>query len=53
LLSKGELARVLSRWSDERYPLDADDPSRHLPPAKVRAFPDFVREIAVQEEASR
>jgi DNA-binding transcriptional LysR family regulator len=51
LLSKGELAQILSRWSDERYPLYAYHPSRHLPPAKVRAFLDFVQEIAVREKA--
>jgi len=52
ILSKGELAQILSRWSDERYPLYAYHPSRHLPPAKVRAFLDFVQEIAVQEGAT-
>jgi DNA-binding transcriptional LysR family regulator len=45
-LSKGELVQILSRWSDERYPLYAYHPSRHLPPAKVRAFLAFVQEIA-------
>jgi DNA-binding transcriptional LysR family regulator len=49
LLAKGELVQILSRWSDERYPLYAYHPSRHLPPAKVRAFLDFVHEIAAQE----
>jgi DNA-binding transcriptional LysR family regulator len=49
LLSTGELVQILSRWSDERYPLYAYHPSRHLPPAKVRAFLDFVQEIAVQD----
>lgn len=44
-LSKGELVQILSQWSDERYPLYAYHPSRHLPPAKVRAFLDFVLEI--------
>jgi DNA-binding transcriptional LysR family regulator len=46
MLSKGELVQILSQWSDERYPLYAYHPSRHLPPAKVRAFLDFVQEIA-------
>jgi DNA-binding transcriptional LysR family regulator len=49
LLSTGALVQILSRWSDERYPLYAYHPSRHLPPAKVRAFLDFVQEIAVQD----
>ena len=51
LLSTGALVRILSRWSDERYPLYAYHPSRHLPPAKVRAFLDFVQEIAVQDRS--
>jgi DNA-binding transcriptional LysR family regulator len=50
LLSRGELMQILSRWADEQYPLYAYHPSRHLPPAKVRAFLDFVQEIAAQEE---
>ncbi|WP_426433573.1 LysR family transcriptional regulator [Bradyrhizobium genosp. P] len=49
LLAKGELVQILSRWADERYPLYAYHPSRHLPPAKVRAFIDFVQEVAAQE----
>jgi DNA-binding transcriptional LysR family regulator len=49
LLSTGALVQILSRWSDERYPLYAYHPSWHLPPAKVRAFLDFVQEIAVQD----
>ena len=44
MLSRGELVQILSEWSDERYPLYAYHPSRHLPPAKVRAFLDFVLE---------
>ncbi len=46
LLARGELVQVLPQWSGERYPLHAYHPSRHLPPAKVRAFLDFVQEIA-------
>jgi DNA-binding transcriptional LysR family regulator len=38
LLAKGELVQILSRWSDERYPLYAYHPSRHLPPAKFGPF---------------
>jgi hypothetical protein len=34
--------QVLPDWAEERYPLHAYHPSRHLPPAKVRAFLDFV-----------
>jgi DNA-binding transcriptional LysR family regulator len=48
-LKSGELVPILSDWSEERYPLYAYHPSRHLPPAKVRAFLDFVHEIATDE----
>jgi DNA-binding transcriptional LysR family regulator len=44
--ASGELVHILPDWSNERWPLYAYHPSRHLPPAKVRAFLDFVREIA-------
>ena len=42
LLTSGELVQILADWAEERYPLYAYHPSRHLPPAKVRAFLDFV-----------
>jgi DNA-binding transcriptional LysR family regulator len=45
-LERGELVRILTGWSDELYPLYAYHPSRQLPPLKVRAFLDFVQEIA-------
>ncbi|MEW6436855.1 MAG: LysR family transcriptional regulator [Pseudomonadota bacterium] len=41
-VSRGELVQVLPDWAEERYPLYAYYLSRHLPPAKVRAFLDFV-----------
>ncbi|WP_213741692.1 LysR family transcriptional regulator [Bradyrhizobium sp. dw_411] len=47
-LRRGELVQVLSDWSEELYPLYAYHPSRHLPPAKVRAFLDFIQEIAAE-----
>ncbi|MDQ7248826.1 LysR family transcriptional regulator [Dongia sedimenti] len=46
LLARKELVQVLPDWSDERYPLYAYHPSRHLPPVKVRAFLDFVQEVS-------
>ncbi len=46
-LSRGELIQILPEWSEELYPLYAYHPSRHLPPAKVRALLDFIQEIAV------
>ncbi|ASG20556.1 LysR family transcriptional regulator [Nitrospirillum viridazoti] len=45
-LASGQLVQVLPDWAEERYPLYAYHPSRHLPPAKVRAFLDFVQEVA-------
>ena len=42
LLASGELVQILADWAEERFPLYAYHPSRHLPPAKVRAFIDFV-----------
>lgn len=44
LLVSGALVQVLPDWAEERFPLYAYYPSRHLPPAKVRAFVDFVAE---------
>ena len=44
-LDCGELVQILADWSDEMWPLYAYHPSRHLPPAKVRAFLDFAQEI--------
>ncbi|MCW2240539.1 LysR family transcriptional regulator [Azospirillum canadense] len=51
-LSRGELVRVLPDWSEELYPLYAYHPSRHFPPAKVRAFLDFIQEIAKEDSSS-
>lgn len=42
LIAAGELVPLFPRWADERFPLYVLYPSRHLPPAKVRAFVDFV-----------
>jgi DNA-binding transcriptional LysR family regulator len=47
-LRRGDLVQVLGDWSDEFYPLYAYHPSRHLPPAKVRAFLDFIQEVAAE-----
>ncbi len=46
-LESGALTTILTEWSGERFPLYAYHPSRHMPPAKVRAFLDFVQRIAV------
>lgn len=41
-LERGELVELLPRWAEEQWPLHLYLPSRHLPPAKVRAFADWV-----------
>ncbi len=47
-LDRGQLVQLLPDWAEERFPLYAYHPSRRAPPAKVRAFLDFVQEIARQ-----
>lgn len=42
MLASGALKQILPDWAEERFPLYVFYPSRHLPPAKVRAFLDFV-----------
>jgi len=42
LLAQGRLVDLFPDWPDERFPLFALHPSRHHPPAKTRAFLDFV-----------
>jgi DNA-binding transcriptional LysR family regulator len=51
-LASGQLVQILPDWAEERYPLYAYHPSRHLPPAKVRAFLDFVQEITREERTA-
>jgi DNA-binding transcriptional LysR family regulator len=48
-LKSGKLEQILSDWAEERWPLYAYHHSRHHPPAKIRAFLDFVKEIAADE----
>jgi DNA-binding transcriptional LysR family regulator len=43
-LQSRKLVQVLSDWSEEPFPLHAYYASRHLPPAKIRAFLEFVQE---------
>ena len=43
LIDRGQLVELLPDWTGESFPLHALYPSRHLPPAKVRAFIDFVQ----------
>jgi DNA-binding transcriptional LysR family regulator len=49
LIAAGRLVELLSDWKGESFPLYALYPSRHLPPAKVRAFIDFVMQILTTE----
>jgi DNA-binding transcriptional LysR family regulator len=42
LVTRGKLVELFPDWNGELFPLYALHPSRHLPPAKVRAFIDFV-----------
>ncbi|QJI30519.1 LysR family transcriptional regulator [Pseudomonas sp. ADAK18] len=44
-LKAGSLVELFPDWPDERFPLYAFYPSRHLPAAKVRAFLDFVASL--------
>ena len=44
-LDGGELIDLFPNWPDEKFPLFALYPSRHLPPAKLRAFLDFLLEL--------
>jgi DNA-binding transcriptional LysR family regulator len=46
-LDSGELVDLFPDWPDERLPIYALYPSRHLPAAKVRAFIDFVMSVIV------
>jgi len=44
LIARGKLVNLFPDWSDEIFPLYALYTSRHQPPAKTRAFIDFVRD---------
>ncbi|RDK02291.1 LysR family transcriptional regulator [Paraburkholderia lacunae] len=50
LLANGKLVELFPDWGDEVYPLYAFYPSRHHPPAKVRAFLDFI--VSLVKEAA-
>ena len=53
LMARGELVQILADLAEERFPLYAYHPSRHLPPAKVRAFLDFVLASIAPRTSSR
>jgi DNA-binding transcriptional LysR family regulator len=44
-LRTGKLVRILPEWNQEYYPLYAYMPSRRHPPAKVRAFLNFIEQL--------
>lgn len=46
LIAQKRLVHLLPEWSDETFPLYAYHHASHLMSAKVRAFLDFVRELA-------
>jgi DNA-binding transcriptional LysR family regulator len=52
-LDRGELIDIFPNWPDEKFPLFALYPSRHLPPAKLRAFLDFILELATPSAPSQ
>jgi DNA-binding transcriptional LysR family regulator len=45
LLASGKLIELFPDWGDAAYPLYALYPSRRHPPAKVRAFLDFIMSL--------
>jgi len=45
-LKSGKLVQLLPGWAEERFPLYAYYYSRRHPPAKIRAFLNFLAEIA-------
>ncbi|QWA10778.1 LysR family transcriptional regulator [Sodalis ligni] len=49
LIAQGRLVALLTDWSGEKFQLYALYPSRHLAPAKVRAFIDFVVDMLRSE----
>jgi DNA-binding transcriptional LysR family regulator len=40
-----QLVNLFPSWSDELFPFYVFHPSRHVPPAKIRAFLDFVETL--------
>ena len=48
-LDDGQLVELFPDWPEEKFPLFALYPSRTLPPAKLRAFLDFVWKVALPQ----
>ncbi len=53
LLTSKRLVNLFPDWTDELFPLYALHPSRHHPPAKTRAFLDFVVSLTKADTAAR
>ena len=51
-LSDGRLVELFPDWDGEQFPLHVYHLSRHLPPAKVRAFVDFILEHVTSGSAA-
>jgi DNA-binding transcriptional LysR family regulator len=49
-LDCGDLIDIFPNWPDEKFPLFALYPSRNLPPAKLRAFLDFLLGLTSSEK---
>jgi DNA-binding transcriptional LysR family regulator len=52
-LDRGDLVDIFPDWPDEKFPLFALYPSRNLPPAKLRAFLDFLLELTISRKAAK
>jgi DNA-binding transcriptional LysR family regulator len=52
-LRDGRLVELFPDWNGERFPLHVYHLSRHLPPAKVRAFVKFILEDVTSERSGR
>jgi DNA-binding transcriptional LysR family regulator len=52
-LADGRLVNLFPEWAEERFPLYALYPSRHLPAAKVRAFIEFVMGVVAPKALRR
>jgi DNA-binding transcriptional LysR family regulator len=50
-VERKQLLQLLTDWSDERWPLYAYLPTRRHPPAKVRAFLDYVVGLTREQQS--
>jgi DNA-binding transcriptional LysR family regulator len=52
-LNEGRLVELFPDWPDETFPLYVLYPSRHLPPARLRAFIDFILDVTRVEDVTK